>query len=119
MLSEQRFSSLRKFKLCIYKKINFFGAADVKSKKGTILAGELQFYQLQKRRQRKTQARTGFEPRPPITCLFTFIGRPIASEYLIQNPLTSSAYNKTVENILLSKRKQFFCATYQYEFETK
>ena len=71
ILSKQRFSSLRKFKLCIYEKINFFGAADVKSKKGTILAGELQFYQLHKRRQRKTQARTGFEPRPPITLLPT------------------------------------------------
>ena len=62
MLSKQRFSSLRKFKLCICKNNNFFGAADVKSKKGMILARELQFYQLQKRRQRKTQARTGLNP---------------------------------------------------------
>ena len=71
ILSKQKFS-LHKFKLCICKKFNF-GAADVKSKKGMILAGELQFYQLQKRRQRKIQARTGFEPRPPITLLLTEI----------------------------------------------
>ena len=43
ILSKQRFSSLRKFKLCICKENNFFRAADVKSKKGMILAGELQF----------------------------------------------------------------------------
>ena len=41
---ELRFSSLRKLRLWIFlKKINFFGAADVNIKKGTILAGELQF----------------------------------------------------------------------------
>ena len=44
-MSKVRFSSLRKSKLCIFKKNNLFGAADVKLKKGTILAGELQFYQ--------------------------------------------------------------------------
>ena len=65
ILSKQRFSSLRKIKLCICKKSNFFGAADVKSKKGMILAGELQFYQSQKIGRKKIQARTGFEPRPP------------------------------------------------------
>ena len=44
IMSKLRFSSLRKFRLCIFKKkINFFGAADVNLKKGTILAGELQF----------------------------------------------------------------------------
>ena len=64
ILSKQRFS-LRKFKLCICKNFNFFGAADVKSKKGMILAGELQFYQSQKIGRKKIQARTGFEPRPP------------------------------------------------------
>ena len=40
-----RFSSLRKFKLCISEKSYLFGAANVKSQKGMILAGELQFYQ--------------------------------------------------------------------------
>ena len=45
MLSKLRFSSLRKFKLCISKKSYLFGAANVKSQKGMILAGELQFYQ--------------------------------------------------------------------------
>ena len=45
MLSKLRFSSLRKFKLCISKKGYLFGAANVKSQKGMILAGELQFYQ--------------------------------------------------------------------------
>ena len=65
IVSKQRFSSLRKFKLCICKKIDFFGAADVKSKRGMILAGELQFYQQQKRKLRKIQVRTRFEPRPP------------------------------------------------------
>ena len=44
-MSKVRFSSLRKSNLCIFKKNNLFGAADVKLKKGTILAGELQFYQ--------------------------------------------------------------------------
>ena len=39
IMSELRFSSLRK----LFKKNNFFGAADVNIKKGTILAGELQF----------------------------------------------------------------------------
>ena len=45
MLSKLRFSSLRKFKLCISEKSYLFGAANVKSQKGMILAGELQFYQ--------------------------------------------------------------------------
>ena len=45
MLSKLRFSSLPKFKLCISKKSYLFGAANVKSQKGMILAGELQFYQ--------------------------------------------------------------------------
>ena len=45
ILSKQRFSFLRKFKLCI-KKNDYCGAANVKSQKGMILAGELQFYQL-------------------------------------------------------------------------
>ena len=31
---------------CVFKKNDFFGAANVKSQKGMILAGELQFYQL-------------------------------------------------------------------------
>ena len=31
---------------CVFKKNYFFGAANVKSQKGMILAGELQFYQL-------------------------------------------------------------------------
>ena len=44
--SKQRCSFLRKFKVCILKKNYFFGAANVKSQKGMILAGELQFYQL-------------------------------------------------------------------------
>ena len=47
ILSKQRFSFLRKFKLYIKKKNDFFGAANVKSQKGMILAGELQFYQCQ------------------------------------------------------------------------
>ena len=46
ILSKQRFSFLRKFKLCIKKKNDYCGAANVKSQKGMILAGELQFYQL-------------------------------------------------------------------------
>ena len=46
ILSKLRFSSLRKFMLCICKKNYFFGDANVKSQKGMILAGELQFYQL-------------------------------------------------------------------------
>ena len=46
ILSKLRFSSLRKFKVCICKKNYIFGAANVKSQKGMILAGELQFYQL-------------------------------------------------------------------------
>ena len=59
ILSKQRFSSLRKFKLCICKKINFFGAADVKLKKDMILAGKLQFYQLQKRKTKKNSGSDG------------------------------------------------------------
>ena len=47
MLSKLRFSSLRKFKLCISKKSYLFGAANVKSQKGMILAGELQFTNFQ------------------------------------------------------------------------
>ena len=73
IVSKQRFSYLRKFKLCVCKKIDFFGAADVKSKKGMILAGELQFYQQQKRRLSKIQARTGFETRLPKTLLPTVL----------------------------------------------
>ena len=53
ILSKQRFSSLRKFKLCICKKKKKIGAADVKLKKDMILAGELQFYLLQKRKTKK------------------------------------------------------------------
>ena len=45
ILSKQRFSSLRKFKLYICFKKSMFGATDVKSEKGMILAGELQIYQ--------------------------------------------------------------------------
>ena len=45
ILSKLRFSSLRKFKRCFSKKNYLFGAANVKSQKGMILAGELQFYQ--------------------------------------------------------------------------
>ena len=45
ILSKLRFSSLRKFKRCFSKKSYLFGAANVKSQKGMILAGELQFYQ--------------------------------------------------------------------------
>ena len=46
ILSKQRFSSLRKFKLYIcLKKKSMFGATDVKSEKGMIFAGELQIYQ--------------------------------------------------------------------------
>ena len=45
ILSKLRFSSLRKFKRCFSKKSYLFGAANVKSQKGIILAGELQFYQ--------------------------------------------------------------------------
>ena len=45
ILSKLRFSSLRKFMLCICKKNYFSGDANVKSQKGMILAGELQFYQ--------------------------------------------------------------------------
>ena len=59
ILSKQRFSSMRKFKLCICKKINFFGAADVKLKKDMILAGKLQFYQLQKRKTKKNSGSDG------------------------------------------------------------
>ena len=44
MLSKLR---LRKFKLCISKKSYLFGAANVKSQKGMILAGELQFTNFQ------------------------------------------------------------------------
>ena len=47
ILSKVRFPCLRKFKLYICKKNYFFGAAYVKSQKGMILTGELQFYQLQ------------------------------------------------------------------------
>ena len=43
ILSKLRFSSLRKFKRCFSKKNYLFGAANVKSQKGMILAGELQF----------------------------------------------------------------------------
>ena len=50
---------MRKFKLCICKKINFFGAADVKLKKDMILAGKLQFYQLQKRKTKKNWGSDG------------------------------------------------------------
>ena len=48
---------------------------------------------------------------PPL-CLFTFIGRSIAPEYLLQlysghcpSNVFLSAYNKTFTNILLSKRR--------------
>ena len=58
ILSKQRFSSLRKFKLCICKKKKI-GAADVKLKKDMILAGELQFYQLQKRKNKKNSGSDG------------------------------------------------------------
>ena len=60
ILSKQRFSSLRKFKLCICKKKNyFFGAADVKLKKDMILVGKLQFYLLQKRKTKKNSGSDG------------------------------------------------------------
>ena len=49
---------MRKFKLCICKKKKF-GAADVKLKKDMILAGELQFYQLQKRKNKKNSGSDG------------------------------------------------------------
>ena len=52
-------TSLRKFKLCICKKNIFFGAAEVKLKKDMILAGKLQFYQLQKRKTKKNSGPDG------------------------------------------------------------
>ena len=59
IMSKQSFSSLRKFKMCICKKINFFEAANVKLKKDMILAGELQFYLLQKRKTKKNSGSDG------------------------------------------------------------
>ena len=50
---------MRKFKLCICKKKKKIGAADVKLKKDMILAGELQFYQLQKRKNKKNSGSDG------------------------------------------------------------
>ena len=38
---------------CVFVKKENFGAADVKLKKDMILAGKLQFYQLQKRKNEK------------------------------------------------------------------
>ena len=44
IMSKLKFASLRKFRLCIFFSKNYlFGAADVNLKRGTILAGELQF----------------------------------------------------------------------------
>ena len=47
------------FKLCICKKEKKTGAADVELKRDMILTGELQFYLLQKRKNKKNSGSDG------------------------------------------------------------